>query len=79
MASFSENIYMYTDIRRHSLFSHTYFQKRHDSSQISKKQICLLFLLSATAVGQMVKLKMLVVLIRVFPFDQDATNIKDIQ
>jgi hypothetical protein len=75
MASFSEN-YVYI---RHSLYSHTYiniyFEKRHKSSQISKKQICLL---SATAVGQMVKLEMFVVVMRFFPFDQDATSMKDI-
>jgi hypothetical protein len=37
------------------------------------------FLLSATAVGQMVKLEMFVVVMRLFPFDQDATTIKDMQ
>jgi hypothetical protein len=76
MASFSENMCIYDILFFHT---HIYFQKRHDSSQISKKQICLLFLLFATAVRQMVKLEMFVVVMRLFPFDQDATSIKDIQ
>jgi hypothetical protein len=55
------------------MYTHPHFEKRHDSSQISKKQICFL-LLSTTAVGQMAKLEMLVFVVYTFPFDQDATG-----
>ncbi len=59
------------------MYTHPHFEKRHDSSQISKKQICFLLrrcLRSATAVGQMVKFEMLVLLVATFPFDQDETR-----
>jgi hypothetical protein len=55
------------------MYTHPHFEKRHDSSQISKKQICFL-LLSATAVGQMAKLEMLGFVVYTFPFDQDAAR-----
>ncbi len=82
MASFSENMCIY-DILSFFFHIHTYifwkeawlfsnFKKANLSSSY-------FFLLSATAVGQMVKLEMFVVVMRLFPFDQDATSIKHIQ
>jgi len=79
MASFTENICIYTTF---SFFTHThiYILKRGmNVLKFQKSKFVFFFLLFATAVGQMVKLEMLVVVRRLFPFDQDATSIKDIQ
>ena len=61
------------------LRTHTHFSNErgmHESSHVSKKQICLRFLsLSARQLlDKWGEREMLAVIVRLFPFDQDATS-----